>query len=96
MYIIRIDAIIIKQRWDDQTDEEFLINEDWSIELETEDKKAIDKLQDLKTKSNFNSYELPDFVNHHLQTSNEISFDECTDKILKISSFYGNIAKPLL
>ena len=88
MYRLRIDAIIIKQRWADQTDEEYFINEDWSIELETEDKNAVDKLQELNSKSNFNSYELPDFVNHHLQNSNEISFDETTDKILKISSFY--------
>lgn len=87
MYRLRIDAIITKQRWDDQTDEEFFINEDWSIELETEDKNAVDKLQELNSKSNFNSYELPDFVKHHLHTSNEISFDETTDKILKISSF---------
>jgi len=91
MYILRIDAIIIKKRWDDQTDEEFFINENWSIELETEDKNAVDKLQELNSKSNFNSYELPDFVNHHLHMSNEILFDETTDKILKISSFYKEI-----
>lgn len=88
MYRIRIDAIITQKRWDDQTDEEYFIDANWSIELETEDKNAVDKLQDLNSKSNFNSYELPDFVNHHLHTSNEISFDETTDKILKISSFY--------
>lgn len=88
MYHIRIYAIISKKRWDDQTDDEFFINENQSIELETEDKTAVDKLQELNSKSNFNSYELPDFVNHHLHTSNEISFDEITDKILKISSFY--------
>lgn len=85
MYRIRIDAIISKQRWNDQTDEEYFINEDWSIELETEDKSDLDKLQELNSKSNFNSYEFPAFVNHHLHTSNEISFDATTDKILMVN-----------
>ena len=87
MYRVRIDAIITKKRWDDSTDEEFFINEDWSIEIELESKNEVDKLQALNSKSNFNSYELPGVVNHHLHNSNEISFDETTDKILKISSF---------
>lgn len=92
MYLIRIDAIITKKRWDDQKDEEYFVNDTWSIELESDDKKAIDKLTDLNTKSNFNSYELPDFVEHHLRNSNEIiSFDETTDKILKISSFFKEV-----
>ena len=89
MYRIRIDAIISQKRWDNQKDEEFFINEDWSIEVETEDKNALNKLQELNSKSNFNIYELPDFVNHHLQNSKEISFDEINDKILQISSFYS-------
>jgi hypothetical protein len=88
MFRTRIDAIISKKRWNDQTDEEFFINEDWSIELELETQPEVDKLTDLNSKSNFNSYELPDVVNHHLHNSNEIDFDETTDKILKISSFY--------
>ncbi len=89
LYQIRIDAIINQKRWD-ENDKEFFIIYNWSAELETENKTDVDKLQELSNKSNFASYELPDFVSFHLNTSSEILFDELEDNILKISSFVFN------
>lgn len=90
-YRTRIDAVISKKMWDNQTDEEYFHNEDWSIEIDLETQKEVDQLTELNDKTNFNSYELPDVVNHHLHNSNEIEFDEINDKILKISSFSRKI-----
>lgn len=85
MYYIRINAIISQERWNNEIQEEYFEDQDWSVELEC-DENDLKKLLELNSKENFQDYDLPYFVQHHLQNSNEIDFNELYDKIKSINT----------
>lgn len=82
---IRINAVISKKKWD-ENDQEYFEEIDWSVELENENQEDFDKLIALNSKQDFQYYELPSYVQHHLMYNSSFEFNELDDQIKKINT----------